>query len=119
MRVRIWLLALTVAVAGCGGVSTETSAGPVQLVKIGSFDSPLYVTAPPGDSRRVFVVEQAGVVRVLEDGKELGTPFLDIHRLVLSGGEQGLLSLAFAPDYAKSGLFYVMYIAQPKGDERI
>jgi glucose/arabinose dehydrogenase len=91
----------------------------VRLQLVGKFAAPLYVTAPPGDRRRIFVVEQAGTIRVVRDGHRLATPFLDIRRLVKSGGEQGLLSLAFAPDYASSGLFYVMYTAQPNGQERI
>jgi glucose/arabinose dehydrogenase len=81
----------------------------VRLVGIGSFRSPLYVTAPPGDRRRIFVVEQGGTIRVVRGGKPLSRPFLDISRLVLSGGEQGLLSLAFAPDYARTRRFYVDY----------
>ena len=89
--------------------SGETSASGVCLVSVGSFDSPLYVTAPPGDERRVMVVEQGGVIRVLRGGKRLSRPFLDIRSRVTAGGEQGLLGLAFAPDYASSGRFYVYY----------
>ena len=85
------------------------SAGGVRLVRVGSFDNPLYVTAPPGDRRRVMVVEQGGVIRVLRGGKRLSRPFLDISSRVTAGGEQGLLGLAFAPDYASSGRFYVYY----------
>jgi glucose/arabinose dehydrogenase len=120
MRVRLAIAALAAGLAGCGGgATTETADGAVRLQPVGSFDSPLYVTAPPGDAHRVFVVEQGGTVRVVRDGHTLGTPFLDIRRLVQSGGEQGLLSLAFAPDYASSGLFYVMYTARAGGQERI
>jgi glucose/arabinose dehydrogenase len=81
----------------------------VRLEKVADFDLPLYVTAPPGDRRRLFVVEQGGVVKVVRDGKPLDAPFLDISALVAAGGERGLFSLAFAPDYARSGLFYVDY----------
>jgi glucose/arabinose dehydrogenase len=81
----------------------------IRLVQIGSFSAPLYVTAPPGDRRRVFVVEQGGRIMVVRGGKTLARPFLDIRPLVQSGGEQGLLSMAFAPDYATSGRFYVYY----------
>ena len=81
----------------------------VRLVKVGDFQSPLYVTAPPGDRRRIFVVEQAGRIVVVRGGKPLAKPFLDIRSKVTAGGEQGLLSMAFAPDYAQSGLFYVYY----------
>jgi glucose/arabinose dehydrogenase len=121
MRARLALAALVVALAACGagGAPTALSSGALRLAKVGDFDSPLYVTSPPGDTHRVFVVEQGGRIRVVRDGKRLGTPFLDIHQQVLAGGERGLLSLAFAPDYARSGLFYVMYTAQPRGQERI
>src|SRR5919205_1196946 len=110
MRARPALAALLAVLAGCGGgAEAETADGAVRLVKVGSFDAPLYVTAPPGDRRRIFVVEQGGAVRVVRGGKRLSRPFLDIRPLVLSGGEQGLLSLAFAPDYARSRRFYVDY----------
>ncbi len=101
-------------IAGCGGAD-ETVAGPsasgrgLRLVKVASFDEPVYATAPSGDKRRLFVVERAGRIRVMRDGKPLAKPFLDIRDLVTSGGEQGLLSVAFAPDYAQSRRFYVYY----------
>jgi glucose/arabinose dehydrogenase len=78
----------------------------------------VYVTAPPGDDSRLFVVEQAGRIRVMRSGHTLGRPFLDIRSGVSSGGERGLLSMAFAPDYATSRLFYV-YFTDPTGDIRI
>jgi glucose/arabinose dehydrogenase len=85
------------------------AATGVKLVSVGSFRSPVYVTSPPGDTRRLFVVEQAGTIRVIRGGKILAKPFLDIRSKVRSGGEQGLLSIAFAPDYAKTRRFYVNY----------
>ena len=81
----------------------------VRLVLIGRFDQPLYVTSPPGDTRRQFVVEQGGRIFVIRGGRRLAQPFLDIRSQVLSGGEQGLLSLAFAPDFATSRRFYVYF----------
>jgi glucose/arabinose dehydrogenase len=81
----------------------------VRLEPVGTFRSPVYVTAPPGDRRRIFVVEQAGMIRVVRGGKRLSRPFLDIRSLVTAGGEQGLLSMAFAPDYARTRRFYVNY----------
>jgi glucose/arabinose dehydrogenase len=78
-------------------------------VRIGRFDSPVYVTAPPGDTRRLFVVEQTGRIRVLVGGKRRSRPFLDLSRDTNAGGEQGLLSMAFAPDYRSSGRFYVNF----------
>lgn len=129
------LTALTVAACG-GGDRTEAGAQPIdpevsqdlgttaakktglKLVKVGSFDAPVFVTAPPADRGRQFVVEQAGRIRVIRNGKKLSKPFLDIRRLVTSGGEQGLLSMAFAPDYATSKRFYVYY-TDKDADQRV
>ena len=106
---------LAVAVAVTLAVPPGAAAA-LTLAQIGTFSSPIYVTTPPGDTARLFVVEQGGAIRVARDGVTLGTPFLDITSRVLSGGERGLLSMAFAPDYATSGLFYVYYTAQNNGD---
>jgi hypothetical protein len=70
--------------------------------------APIYLTAPPGDPR-LFVVERAGQIRIVEGGSVLATPFLDIRAKVGVGGEQGMLGLAFPEDYAASGEFYVYY----------
>ena len=81
------------------------------LTRIGTFDTPVHVAGPPGDPARVFVVEKPGRVQLLVNGVRAGT-FLDIAAAVAAtDGEQGLLSIAFAPDYAASGLFYVAYTA--------
>jgi len=69
---------------------------------------PVYLTSPPGDSR-LFVVEKGGTIRIIENGVVRPKPFLDISPKVATRPEQGLLSLAFAPDYATSGRFYVDY----------
>jgi glucose/arabinose dehydrogenase len=90
----------------------------LRLRRIGSFSSPVYVTAPPGDSRRLFVVEQEGTIRIVRGGRRLSTPFLDIRSRVQCCGEQGLLSMAFAPDYARTGRFYVYYTDRG-GRERV
>src|SRR3954451_6588631 len=95
-----------------------TAARGVALKRIGRFESPVYVPSPRGDARHLFVVEQEGRVRVLVDGHARATPFLDIRSQVTSGGEQGLLSIAFPPDYARSGRFYV-YFTDRSGDQRI
>jgi glucose/arabinose dehydrogenase len=79
--------------------------------------NPLYLTSPSGDPR-LFIVEQAGRIRIVENGKLLSTPFIDIAGKVKSGGEQGLLSVAFHPDYAKNGFLYVNY-TDKNGDTRI
>jgi glucose/arabinose dehydrogenase len=113
---------LLIAPAACGSGPgaddvTQATAPPgasaaangVKLTRVGSFDSPVYVTQPRGERRRLFVVEQGGTIRVVRDGRVLERPFLDVSSRVQSGGEQGLLSMAFAPDYATSGRFYVYY----------
>ncbi len=84
----------------------------VSLTRIGAFERPVLVTAPPGDTERVFVVEQAGLVRIVRDGVTLARPFLDLRDKVQLTSEPGLLSIAFAPDYATSGLFYAFYNAR-------
>src|SRR5919201_902348 len=122
LRSAVALLVVVAALVACGSGpaepdATAASAG-VRLVKVGRFNAPLYVTAPPGDRRRIFVVEQGGRIMEVRGGRQLSTPFLDIRSKVLSGGEQGLLSMAFAPDYAQSGLFYVYYTERP-GTESI
>ncbi|MEA2272023.1 MAG: hypothetical protein QOI98_731, partial [Solirubrobacteraceae bacterium] len=113
----------TATVATTATASTPSSAGGaaargVRLQRIGRFSSPLYVTAPRGDRRRVFVVEQGGRIRVLRGGHVLARPFLDLSALTSAGGERGLLSMAFAPDYARSGRFYVDY-TDLNGDTRV
>jgi glucose/arabinose dehydrogenase len=94
------------------------AARGVRLKRIGTFESPVFVTSPPGDRSRQFVVEQGGRVMVVRGGRKLDEPFLDIRDQVTAGGEQGLLSLAFAPDYAESGRFYV-YFTDDAADQRI
>lgn len=69
-------------------------------------------------SGRLFLVQQTGQIRILRSGQLLDTPFLDIGASISSGGERGLLGLAFAPDYVTSGRFYVYYTA-PNGDVTI
>jgi hypothetical protein len=59
----------------------------VRLVKVGDFEGPLYVTSPPGDKRRIFVVEQAGRIMIVRGGKPVAQPFLDIRSKVTAGGE--------------------------------
>lgn len=78
---------------------------------VSGLSQPLGVTAPPGDTRRLFIVEKTGYIRVLLNGKLLARPFLNVHSRVSAGGEQGLLSLAFDPAYAADGRFYVYYTA--------
>jgi glucose/arabinose dehydrogenase len=84
----------------------------------GSYSQPLYVTAAPGDTSRLFIVEKTGTIRIVKDGAVLQEPFLDISALVSRGSEQGLLSMAFHPRYASNGRFYVNY-TNTSGDTRV
>lgn len=73
-------------------------------------ESPVDLSSPPDGSDRLFLLEQAGVIRIFQDGSLLPDPFIDIRQKVQSkGNEQGLLGIAFDPDYAKSGTFYINY----------
>ncbi|HEX3324232.1 MAG TPA: PQQ-dependent sugar dehydrogenase [Solirubrobacterales bacterium] len=92
------------------GESAQRRAGGVALKRIGNFESPTYVTGAPGFPKLLFVVEQPGKVAAMRDGHRLAHPFLDLTGLVgYDGGERGLLSIAFPPDYGRSGHFYVYY----------
>jgi glucose/arabinose dehydrogenase len=108
-------LAASLLIAGVAGVPTADAKPKVKLKKVGRFAKPVYVTSAPGVSG-IFVVEQGGRIR-LQRGKKRST-FLKIGGLVRSGGEQGLLSVAFAPDYATSRLLYV-YFTNNNGDNEI
>ncbi|HJU66065.1 MAG TPA: PQQ-dependent sugar dehydrogenase [Gemmatimonadaceae bacterium] len=88
----------------------------LQLVAEG-LSNPLFLTAPRGDAR-LFVVEQVGRIRIVENGQLLSTPFLDLVGQITSGDERGLLGLAFHPDYASNGFFYVNYTDRD-GDTRV
>jgi glucose/arabinose dehydrogenase len=115
----------TTTSGGSGAAATTPSARTAQarrgirLVRIGGFDAPVYVTQPPGETRRLFVVEQGGRIVIVRGGRRLAQPFLDITSNVLHSGEQGLLSAAFPPDYQRSGLFYVYYTDRNGQDNRI
>jgi glucose/arabinose dehydrogenase len=90
-------------------VPASASAG-IKATSVGDFNAPTYIAAPPGDTHRLFVVQQGGQIALIKDGTQQATPFLDISSEVhYVGGEQGLLSMAFAPDYATSHRFYVYY----------
>ena len=80
----------------------------MRLVTTVTEEFPLVVTAPVGDAR-LFVVERDGTIRILRDEQIVDPPFLDISGPVASGGEMGLLGLAFHPQYATNRKFYVMY----------
>jgi hypothetical protein len=93
--------------------ATPAAAAP-ELVKLGDFTDPVHVASPPNDPR-VFVVEQGGLVKIAGGGT-----FLDLTGPTDSDSlERGLLSIAFPPDYATSGLFYVFMTSEPDGDVEV
>jgi glucose/arabinose dehydrogenase len=108
------VMSVLACAAPAGGA--PPSADSPRLVRMAEVMSPTYVTAPPGDRHRLFVTEKTGAVRVIRDGKLLAEPFLDLSEAVVTESEQGLASIAFAPDYAASGRFYVFYTAPRPGD---
>src|SRR3954451_16331783 len=105
------LSAMFAAALAAAAVFAAPASAALHLSSIGTFTSPVYATAPPGDPHRVFVVEQGGKIIEVRDGVKQDPAFLDITSRVKSGGEQGLLSMAFAPDHATSGRYYVYYTA--------
>ncbi len=78
-------------------------------------ENPLFLAQAGDESGRFFVIEQPGRIRVLESHRPLPVPFLDITNKTLSGGERGLLGLAFHPDYRHNGRFFVNYTRTPDG----
>jgi len=89
---------------------------PIELKAIAkSLRSPVGLTHSRDHSGRLFIIEQGGTIRVLEEGKVLPEPFLDIRKQVDSGGEKGLLGLAFHPQFSKNKKFYINYTRTRKG----
>jgi hypothetical protein len=98
--------------------AAPAAAAPT-LVNVGHFDQPMYAASPPRDATRLFVVQRGGVIRVVRSGSVLATPFLDLSSQIATDGERGLLSIAFPPDYATSGRFYVYLAAKTSGELQI
>jgi glucose/arabinose dehydrogenase len=98
--------------AACGGSPADPLPAPPAELRVETvattLASPVHLAAPPGDAR-LYVVEQQGRIRVIQNGQLRDEPFLDIASGVRSGGEQGLLGLAFHPQHATNGHFYLNY----------
>jgi glucose/arabinose dehydrogenase len=114
------LHAACVALALCSAATPHArGAGSVSLKPyVSGFSSPIYVAAPRNERDRIYVVEQGGVIKAVIKGKVRARPFLNITNLVTSGGERGLLSVAFHPNYAKNHRLYVDYTDR-NGDTRV
>jgi glucose/arabinose dehydrogenase len=101
------------AVVGISTREATRTLGPkfVTVQRIARLKEPVYLTQPPGPGSQLYIVQRQGTVRVVSADRLLPRPFLKIGKLIGPGarGEQGLTSIAFPPDYARSGLFYVAY----------
>jgi glucose/arabinose dehydrogenase len=130
-RLRLALLVATIAINALSSCADSDGALPpvargcaarpgqrLKLVEIGrDFTLPIAVQAPLKDPR-IFVAEQIGRIWQIRDGVRHGAPFLDISKLVSTGKERGLLGVAFHPDYAENGRFFVSY-TDVRGDSVI
>ena len=127
LRLPLSVAALACLFAACGGsdgAGTTTPPPPppasfgitLQAV-VSGLNAPVYLTAPSGDAR-LFIAEQGGRIRIVKSGALLAAPFIDLGARLGTGGERGLLSMAFDPNYAANGFFYVYYTA-PNGDVTI
>lgn len=109
----LMMVVVTMYPFSTAGQESTPAGGPVEIglepVAEG-FAEPIGLVDAYDDSGRLFVIEKGGTIRIIADSERVDTPFLDItDRVGSSGYEQGLLGLAFAPNYADSGLFYVNY----------
>ncbi|MDT8368703.1 MAG: PQQ-dependent sugar dehydrogenase [Longimicrobiales bacterium] len=126
-------LAGVLLLAACGDSDFPTTPAPgddppappdpagelVELALVADgFSSPVHLTTRPGETSPLFVVEQTGVIRVVEGGAVAQTPFLDLRDRVGTGGERGLFALAFHPDHAANGELFVHY-TNTSGDTRL
>ena len=100
--------AVALASAARAQVAPPTPVLMAELLAAG-LDSPVWAGSPPGETERVFVLELEGPVRIVKQGTLLEQPFLDLTAQVIPGAQGGLLGLAFHPDYAHNGWFYVYY----------
>ena len=101
---------ITVAAGASASATVNYSAAALTLGlrEVAAVDGAVFVTAPPGDAR-LFIVERGGRIRIMRDGRMLTLPFLDISGRISTAGEGGLLSMAFDPQYARNGHFFVYY----------
>jgi len=120
---RSTLICISVALTMGSGEAARERALPVTWPQIeftlvaDALDQPVHVTHANDVSGRLFIVERAGVIRILRGGTVLPTPFLDISSIVRdAGSEEGLLSVAFPPDYDTRGYFYVYFTDDRSGN---
>lgn len=116
---RILLLTACLLAAGCGGIQhTTTMPSPLAVslqVVASGLATPLDLEQPNDGSGRLFVVEQGGTIKILQNGALLPQPFLDISNKVIFQGEMGLLGLTFHPGFQTNRKFYVNYVRNAGG----
>ena len=113
---------MVLAMATLGGAGATAAAADIDGLQISTsraadgFDDPLFVTHAPGEPDHLYVVEQPGRIVVVDTaGTRVGEPFLDIRERISSGGERGLLGLAFHPEYEQNGRLFVNYTRSGDG----
>ena len=116
--VGLGLAVLGLAPSACSDpISLDPSGARAEVVVTG-LDAPVFVTSAPGDPSRLYVVEKAGRIRVVRDGALMAQPFLDIAGATSSGGERGLLGMAFHPDFETNRVVFVNH-TNLDGDTRV
>ena len=112
MKVMKTMTKSTGSMAALALILTTGTGYAMQATRVaGGFEAPLHICAPPGDTGRLFIVEQTGKIKIIKLPARTvnAVPFLDLSSIVSIGGEQGLLGMAFDPNYATNGRFYVSY----------
>lgn len=113
MRSIKFLICASLILAACGFALGQ---GTIRLEPfLSGLSSPVYLTNAKDGTRRIFVVQQGGIIKVVQPGSSATSDFLNITPKVLSGGERGLLGLAFHPQFASNGYFFVNYTRQTDG----
>jgi glucose/arabinose dehydrogenase len=113
IRGKIVAVCAILASFGALKLSDAQTVSGLSAIRVASgLSQPLFVTAPPGDYNRLFIVQKTGQVSILNlaTGTLNATPFLDISARISTDSEQGLLGLAFDPNYATNGKFYLNFV---------
>ncbi|MBC7834366.1 MAG: PQQ-dependent sugar dehydrogenase [Phycisphaerales bacterium] len=125
IRTKRSFAALAAVVTCLCALCTPAAAQNVANLEVfkSGFSQPLFMASPPGESQRLMVVQRAGVIKVIENDVTLATPFVTVPGVQTQNLEQGLLGLAFDPNYATTRRFYVYYIVprgsfEPNGTDR-
>ena len=110
--------AMALVATGSTFTLRAVAAADVELTTevVAEVEDPTFVTHPPGDRQRLFILGRTGEIHILQDGLLLEQPFIDLTDLLEGESSLGFFGLAFDPDYQTNGFFYVTYTAPPDGD---